>query len=112
MARGDIILADLPVPLGGRGHEQTGQRPTLIVHDDPALSTVMIVPFTSRFGALRFPHTVRVEPSKENGLHYPSILVVFQLRALDRRRLRGRIGRLESDLLEDVDSELRRMLSL
>ena len=95
MARGDIVLVNLPQPAGTAGHEQVGRRPALIVHDDATsstLSVIMIVPFTSKLGAQRFPHTIFVDPSAENGLTLPSVLLVFQLRAIDRSRIGRTIG--------------------
>ena len=115
MARGNIVLVELPMPPGGAGREQMGLRPALIVHDDAtstSLPVIMIVPFTGQLNALRFPHTIRVEPSDENGLTQSSVLMIFQLRAIDQRRLRSRIGHLEEDLLEEVEAEICRMLGL
>jgi mRNA-degrading endonuclease toxin of MazEF toxin-antitoxin module len=65
MNRGDIILVDLPISPGGTGREQMGLRPALIVHDNATndiLPVVMIIPFTTQLNALRYPHTIRVEP--------------------------------------------------
>lgn len=90
MKRGDIVLVNLPQTADGAGHEQVGTRPALIVHDDATsetLSVVMIVPFTSNLKAQRFPHTIVVEPTEENGLTVQSVLLVFQLRAIDRQRV-------------------------
>ena len=77
MKRGDIFLVNLPQVTDGAGHEQVGTRPALIMHDDATsgtLSVVIIVPFTSNLKAKRFPHTIVVQPSKENGLSMPSVL--------------------------------------
>lgn len=115
MNRGDIMLVDLPTPPGGMGREEIGQRPALIVHDDATsniLPVIIVIPFTTHLGALRFPHTIQVEPSDENGLTQVSVLMVFQLRAIDRKRLLYKIGRLEGDLLKRVDAEIRCMLGL
>jgi len=115
MNRGDIIFVYLPISPGGAGREQMGLRPALIVHDNATnniLPVVMIIPFTTQLNALRYPHTIRVEPSQENGLSQISALLVFQLRAIDRLRLRNIIGRLEEDLLAKVDIEIRNLLGL
>jgi mRNA interferase MazF len=90
MARGDIVIVDLPVPPGHAGHEQIGSRPAIIVQTDITdadLSTTMVVPLTSNLSAMRFPHTFRVNPSPENGLTSPSVLLVLQLRVIDKTRL-------------------------
>jgi len=97
MARGDVFYVDLPAPPGGRGHEQTGVKPAIVVQTDQAgnaLPTVMIVPLTGQLSAARFPFTIAVDPSGENGLTQPAVLLVFRLRAIDRRRIRDRIGRI------------------
>jgi mRNA interferase MazF len=115
MARGDIVLVDLPQPASGTGHEQTGSRPALIVHDDATshiLSVIMVVPFTGRLSAQRFPHTILVQPSSANGLSCPSVLLVFQLRAIDRRRIMRTIGHLESQTMQLVNEEMGRLLGL
>ena len=87
----------------------------MIVHNDSTSSNLpvtSIIPFTTQLEALRFPHAIRVEPSDENGLSQISVLMVFQLRAIDKQRLLYKIGRLEEDILKKVDTEIRLMLSL
>jgi mRNA interferase MazF len=113
--RGDIVLVNLPQTADGAGHEQVGTRPALIVHDDvtsDTLSVVMIVPFTSNSKAQRFPHTILVEPTEENGLTMQSILLIFQLRAIDRQRITKTIGHLEDELIEKVNQEMKGLLGL
>ena len=103
MARGDILVVDLPAAMVQPGHEQAGNRPAIIVQtdiSDPKLPTTMIVPFTSNLNALYFPHTIRIEPSSQNNLKKSSVLLVFQLRAIDKKRLGKKIGRLEEDILD------------
>lgn len=115
MRRGDIVYVDLPVPPGGAGHEQAGSRPALVVHNDatsPGLSVIMVVPFTGELSAQQFPHTIIVRPTPQNGLTCPSVLLVFQLRAIDKKRLRNTIGRLERDLMDRVEAEMKALLSL
>ena len=115
MKRGDIVLVNLPQVADGTGHEQVGTRPALIVHDDATsdtLSVVMIVPFTSNLKAQRFPHTILVQPSKANGLSMPSVLLVFQLRAIDKQRVTKKIGHLEDKLMGKVNHEIKDLLGL
>ena len=115
MTRGDIVLVNLPQSADGAGHEQVGTRPALIVHDDATsgtLSVVMIVPFTSNLKAQRFPHTILIPPSKGNGLTVPSVLLVFQLRAIDKQRVTGKLGYLEDDLMTRVNQEIKKLLGL
>jgi mRNA interferase MazF len=72
----------------------------------------MIVPFTSNIKAQRFPHTILVEPTEENGLTMQSVLLVFQLRAIDRQRITKTIGHLEDELIEKVNQEMKGLLGL
>jgi mRNA interferase MazF len=61
---------------------------------------------------LRFAYTLRVEPSAMNGLTVPSVLLVFQLRAIDQQRILGTLGRLEQTYLDQLDLEMKRLLGL
>ena len=98
MARGDVLLVSLP-PSDRR--EQSGRRPAVAVQTDQAGEPMLIVaPVTSNLAALRFSFTVRVEPSPENGLTLPSIIMVFQMRAIDKVRIIRRIGRVSNEDME------------
>src|SRR5260370_41888675 len=86
--RGEIWLADLGT---GRGHEQSGQRPVLVVSDD-ALNAglaglVMTVPLTSKVAKSKnIPAHIRVDPP-EAGLKTPSAILCDQLRTISKDRL-------------------------
>jgi mRNA interferase MazF len=115
MARGDVLSIEFPYSPSGAGHEQGGRRPAIAVQTDVTsanLPTLMVVPLTGKLGALRFPHTIKVEPSKVNGLAQPSVLLVFQLRAIDQGRILRTIGHLEQNYLDQLDAEMRLMLDL
>lgn len=95
MPVGDLFWADL---LPSDGHEQAGRRPVMVLQDDGyagSLPTIIIVPLSSASAALRFPGTVRILATPANGLARDSVLLIFQIRALDRKRLRRQIGRAE-----------------
>jgi mRNA interferase MazF len=115
MSRGDIILVNLPQPIDGVGHEQIGNRPALVVQDEIAgstISVIMIIPFTGQITANRFPHTILIQPTLGNGLTSPSVLLVFQLRAIDKRRIIKTIGCLDDQTMELVNTEMRKLLGL
>ena len=115
MKRGDIVLVNLPQSADGAGHEQVGTQPALVVQNDAgeeSLSVIMIVPFTSNLKAQQFLHTILIEPSKENGLSVPSVLLVFQLRAIDKKRVTKKIGQLEDELMDKVNREMKKLLGL
>jgi len=115
MARGDIRVVELPAPSGSAGHEQIGHRPAIVVQTDTtdrSLPTTMVVPLTSNLKALRYPYTSRVDPTPQNGLTTPSVLLAFQLRAIDRRRLGRKIGQLDEDHMEQLEAAMRLLLGL
>jgi mRNA interferase MazF len=120
VTRGDIVLINLPQAADGAGHEQVGTRPALVLpvglrQDDvtsETLSVIMIVPFTSNLKAQRFPHTILIQPSARNGLSTPSVLLVFQLRAIDKKRVTKKIGYLEDELMLKVNAEMKDLLGL
>jgi mRNA interferase MazF len=102
MTRGEVWRVRIPL---APGHAQAGTRPALIVQNDSliaSLPTVLIIPFTSTSGAARFPGTIAVSPDGQNGLTVPSVALVFQLRALDKRDCQQRIGVLDSKTLDGV----------
>ena len=80
-------------------------RPVVIVQDDPfilSLPTVLIVPFTGTQGAARFPGTLTVPPDGQNGLTMPSVALVFQLTAVDRRNCLQRLGVLDPATVDQI----------
>jgi mRNA interferase MazF len=109
--RGEIWDANFPEAVP-EGHEQTGGRPALVINvePDPGNPLCILMPLTSRTGTLRFPHTIRVEPSQTNGLSQPSVVMILQMRALDRRRLVKKWGVLEAETLLSVEAELKKLL--
>jgi mRNA interferase MazF len=115
MARGEIWAVDIPAPDGKPGREQFGMRPGIVVQADiadPQLPTTVVIPATSRLEARRFPYTLAIQPSTLNGLDKPSVLLVFQIRAIDKSRLIRRLGRLEDDQLKNLETKVRALLAI
>lgn len=109
MARGDVLLINLP---DGGGREQSGRRPAIAVQTDVSGEPMlMIAPVTSNLNALRFKFSVKIEPSGENGLKQISVVMVFQMRAIDKTRIIKTIGKLSVEDLKKVDAEIRQMLT-
>ena len=71
---------------------------------------LMVAPVTSNLAALRFAFCVRIEPSDENGLTTPSVVMVFQMRAIDKERIIRKIGRLSQADIARIHVEIWRML--
>src|SRR6266851_778886 len=96
MRRGDVVYADIPAPQGPAGHEQIGPRYAVVVQANAGLassSTIVLIPTTSKLKAINQPYTFQVDPTKDNGFTVPTIILVGQLRAIDRRRIRDEVGR-------------------
>lgn len=108
MARGDVLLVALPV---SDGREQSGRRPAVAVQTDVAGEPMlMIAPITSNLAALRFSFSVRIEPTAENGLTVTSVVMIFQMRAIDKTRIVRKIGQVSTADIAQIDAEIWRML--
>ena len=104
--RGDIYYADLSPVVGS---EQGGIRPVLIIQNDTGnrySPTVIAAAITSQTGKARLPTHIAL-PVKENcGLNRDSIILLEQIRTLDKRRLRERMGRVDGAVMERVDDAI------
>ena len=103
--RGDIFYADLSPVVGS---EQGGTRPVLIVQNDTGnrhSPTVIAAAITSQVGKARLPTHITV-PGIEAGLSKDSVILLEQIRTLDKRRLREHMGRLSDEQMSRVDQAL------
>ena len=108
MKKGDVWLVEIP---SIKGREQEGHRPAVIIADvRPGLS--IIIPCTSNHQALRFQNTLLIRPSPQNGLERESIALIMQIRAIDKKRLKKRIGHLEKSIIHKINSLLKTLLSI
>lgn len=99
----------------GRGSEQTGRRPALIVQTNPAnhnprYPNTIVVTISTK--GRNVPSHVPIAPTVENGLAAPSFIKCEQLLTLSKDRLEKRIGCLSPDDLKRVAAALRMMLAL
>jgi mRNA interferase MazF len=95
------------------GRTQAGGRPAVIVHNEPSLRSlpiVLVVPFTSQLAAARFAGTLMVQPDGVNGLSLPSIALVFQLGAQDKRNFAHRLGELDPTTLDAILALVRQLV--
>ncbi len=115
MRRGDVIRLDLGTPPGGGGHEQAGIRPVIVVSladDDPNNPMITVVPSTGKINKNRFPYTLEVNPSTQNGLTTKSVLLAFQVLSYDKRRVIEVIGSLEPEYMHQLEQKLRQLMNL
>ena len=106
--RGDIFYADLSPVIGS---EQGGLRPVLIIQNDVGNKyspTVIAAAITSRMGKTKLPThiEINIEDDPEQGLEKDSVVLLEQVRTLDKRRLREKVGRLSENLMPAVDKAL------
>jgi len=110
MTIGEIHWVELP-DAGGR--EQAGRRPANVIQNEGyagSLPTVPVIPISSAIAALRFPGTTPIRADKKSGLRTDSVALVFQLRAIDRGRIKEKIGVVSESELFDVRLELAKLL--
>ena len=103
--RGDIYYADLSPVVGS---EQGGVRPVLIVQNDVGnrfSPTVIAAAITSQKDKARLPTHIQLHATG-SGLSRDSIVLLEQIRTLDKRRLREHMGRLDGELMDEVDQAI------
>ena len=103
--RGDIYYADLSPVVGS---EQGGVRPVLIVQNDTGnrhSPTVIAAAITSQLGKAKLP-THNALAAQGSGLPRDSVILLEQIRTLDKKRLRERMGRVDSAVMEKVDAAI------
>lgn len=104
--RGDIFYADLSPVVGS---EQGGVRPVLVVQNDVGNKyspTIIIAAITSQINKAKLPTHVEVI-GDDYGLSKDSVVLLEQVRTIDKRRLKERIGHLDEALMNRVDEALR-----
>ena len=103
--RGDIFYADLSPVIGS---EQGGTRPVLVVQNDVGNKfspTVIIAAITSQINKAKLPTHIEIN-AHEVGLLKDSVILLEQIRTIDKKRLREKIGRLDDEQLASVDEAL------
>lgn len=103
--RGDIYYADLSPVVGS---EQGGLRPVLIIQNDIGnrySPTVIAAAITSRMGKTRMPTHIDIHAEKV-GLAKDSVILLEQVRTLDKRRLKEKMGHLDDELMGEVNSAI------
>ena len=108
--RGDIFYADLS-PVGGS--EQGGVRPVLVVQNDVGNKyspTVIIAAITSQMNKVKLP--THVEVSAEFGLPKNSVVLLEQIRTIDKKRLREKVGYTDEFFMKKVNEALLRSVGV
>ncbi len=109
--RGYIFFADLSPVIGS---EQGGVRPVLVIQNNVGNKyspTVIIAAITSQIDKAKLPTHVEVE-AKEYGLEKDSVILLEQIRTIDKHRLRDKITELDEKLMQKVNQALKISLGL
>ena len=100
--RGDIFYADLSPVVGS---EQGGTRPVLIVQNDTGnrhSPTVIAAAITSQTGKARLPTHINIP----GGLSKDSVILLEQIRTIDKKRLREHMGHLDDKQMSVVNDAI------
>ena len=103
--RGDIFYADLSPVVGS---EQGGLRPVLIIQNDVGnrySPTVIAAAITSRMGKTKLPTHIDIHADRV-GLAKDSVILLEQIRTLDKRRLKEKMGHLDNAVMTQVNSAI------
>ncbi len=103
--RGDIYYADLSPVIGS---EQGGLRPVLIVQNDIGNKyspTVIAAAITSKMGKTKLPTHIDIFAEKV-GLVKDSVILLEQVRTLDKKRLKERMGHLDDKVMQQVNDAI------
>ena len=109
--RGDIFYADLSPVIGS---EQGGIRPVIIIQNDIGNKyspTVIVSAITSQINKAKLPTHVEIS-SVEYGLNRDSVVLLEQIRTLDKKRLKEKIGHMTDIDMKKVDNALLISLNL
>ncbi len=103
--RGDVFYADLSPVVGS---EQGGVRPVLIIQNDIGnrfSPTVIVAAITAQIQKAKLPTHVEIE-AKSHGMERDSVILLEQIRTIDKQRLTDKITHLDDETMRKVDEAL------
>lgn len=109
--RGDVFFADLSPVVGS---EQGGMRPVLIIQNDIGnrfSPTVIIAAITAQIQKAKLPTHIEID-AKTYGFDRDSVILLEQIRTIDKQRLTDKITHLDEELMEKVNEALQISLGL
>lgn len=104
--RGDIFYADLSPVVGS---EQGGIRPVLVIQNDVGNKyspTVIVAAITSQINKAKMPTHIELS-GDVYGLSKDSVVLMEQIRTIDKKRLKEKIGHMDEENTKDIDEALR-----
>jgi len=109
--RGDVYFADLSPVVGS---EQGGVRPVLVIQNDIGnrfSPTVIVAAITAQIQKAKLPTHVEID-AKRYGFERDSVILLEQIRTIDKQRLTDKITHLDDEMMEKVDEALQISLGL
>lgn len=109
--RGDVFFADLSPVVGS---EQGGVRPVLVIQNDIGnrfSPTVIVAAITAQIQKAKLPTHVEID-AKEHGFDRDSVILLEQIRTIDKQRLTDKITHLSDEMMLQVDDALQISLGL
>jgi mRNA interferase MazF len=109
--RGDVYFADLSPVVGS---EQGGVRPVLVLQNDIGnrfSPTVIVAAITAQIQKAKLPTHVEID-AKRYGFERDSVILLEQIRTIDKQRLTDKITHLDDEMMEKVDEALQVSLGL
>ncbi len=109
--RGDIYYANLSPVVGS---EQGGHRPVLVIQNDVGNKyspTVIVVAITSQISKAKLPTHVEIN-AKQCSLEKDSVILLEQMRTIDKRRLKDKVTHLNEEVMSKVDEAIKVSLGL
>jgi mRNA interferase MazF len=103
--RGDVYFADLSPVVGS---EQGGVRPVLVIQNDIGnrfSPTVIVAAITAQIQKAKLPTHVEID-AKRYGFERDSVILLEQIRTIDKQRLTDKITHLDDEMMEKVDDAL------
>lgn len=104
--RGDLFYADLSPVIGS---EQGGVRPVLVIQNNIGNKyspTIIIAAITSQINKAKLPTHVEIM-GQEYGLPKDSVVLLEQIRTIDKKRLKEKIGKFDSEMMRSIDDALK-----
>ena len=109
--RGDIFYADLNPT---KGSEQAGRRPVIVIQNNTGnkmAPTTIVAPLTTKKFLKEYPTNVHVKKSMAD-LKEDSVILLAQIRTVDKNRLGRKIGAVSGEFLKRVDEAIKISLGL
>jgi mRNA interferase MazF len=109
--RGDVYFADLSPVVGS---EQGGIRPVLVIQNDIGnrfSPTVIVAAITAQIQKAKLPTHVEID-AKRYGFERDSVILLEQIRTIDKQRLTDKITHLDDEMMDKVDEALQISLGL